>query len=75
MKSKNLPKRKIVNHTSSEEVRRHALKMNKQKRVKKPSIYDDMEDEEDYDDVYNKDYDRDDDYDYNYDKEDNEDYY
>jgi len=75
MKSKNLPKRKNVNHSPSDEVRRHAVKL-KQKRAKKPSIYDEMSEDE-YDDVYSMDYDREDEdeYDYNYDKEDNEDYY
>lgn len=74
MKTKKLPKRKNE-FATSEDAKKQSVKLNKQKRAKKPSIYDEMSDD-DYENSYNSGYDRDDYYnDYDYDKDENEDYY
>ena len=70
---KQTPKRKNVNFASQEDAKKVGLKTTKQKRVKKPSIYDEIADDE-----YDMDYDSNDDYneyEYDYDKDDNDDYY
>jgi hypothetical protein len=72
MKTKQQPKKKTVKFSSREDVKKTGQKVSKSKRVKKPSIYDDMAEDE-YDDMN---YLNDDGYnDYDYDNDDNEDYY
>ena len=71
MKTKQQTKKKTVKFVSHDDARRMGQKQNKQKRVTKLSIYDEV-DEDEYDEM---DYDDDDYNQYDYDKDDNEDYY
>ena len=53
MKSKKLPNKIASNFASNdEEAKKNGVKLSKQKRSKKPSIYDDMDDEFDEEGIF-----------------------
>ncbi|HBG86678.1 MAG TPA: hypothetical protein DEG09_01565 [Marinilabiliaceae bacterium] len=62
MKGKKLPKKNSGMFQDEESVNKPGVKLNKQRRSKKPSIYDEMDelDDDDYDDNYDIDDDEDD---------------